>query len=189
MDGRKAIVVGHSPGGFCALNLAIHRAPGVIGIVSVAAFHRGRWGGVEGQLLKLAGLGRWARPLFALNILIALSILFLGPEIVRSYRGQHSLTIDHPWIVAFAFGLLHGFGFASGLTELGLPRSEIPLALLMFNVGVEIGQLGFVAIMLGVWQSLKVLGFRMEAWTALLPAYIIGTLGAFWTIGRIVAAF
>ncbi|MCA9676181.1 MAG: alpha/beta fold hydrolase [Kofleriaceae bacterium] len=71
LDGRKAIVVGHSTGGFCALNLAIHRAPGVIGIVSVAAFHRGRWGGVEGQLLKLAGLGRWARPLFALNILIA----------------------------------------------------------------------------------------------------------------------
>ncbi|MCA9285304.1 MAG: HupE/UreJ family protein [Phycisphaerales bacterium] len=139
--------------------------------------------------LAIATFGYAHAPAAALNILIALSILFLGPEIVRSYRGQHSLTIDHPWIVAFAFGLLHGFGFASGLTELGLPRSEIPLALLMFNVGVEIGQLGFVAIMLGVWQSLKVLGFRMEAWTALLPAYIIGTLGAFWTIGRIVAAF
>ncbi len=71
LDGRKATVVGHSTGGFCALNLAIHRAPSVVGIVSVAGFHRGEWGGVEGLLVKLAGLGRWAKPLFGLNILIA----------------------------------------------------------------------------------------------------------------------
>ncbi len=71
LDGTKAIVVGHSTGGFCALNLALHRAPSVMGIVSVAGFHSGQWGGVEGLLVKLAGLGTWARPLFALNILIA----------------------------------------------------------------------------------------------------------------------
>jgi len=71
LDGRKATVVGHSTGGFSALNLAIHRAPSVVGIVSVAGFHRGKWGGVEGLLLKLAGLGKWAKPLFGLNILIA----------------------------------------------------------------------------------------------------------------------
>jgi hydrogenase/urease accessory protein HupE len=75
---------------------------------------------------------------------IALSILFLGPEIVRTWRGETSFTIRHPWVVAFAFGLLHGFGFASGLAQLGLPKSEIPLALLLFNVGVEIGQIAFV---------------------------------------------
>jgi pimeloyl-ACP methyl ester carboxylesterase len=71
LGGRKATVVGHSTGGFSALNLAIHRAPSVVGIVSVAGFHRGEWGGVEGLLVKLAGLGKWAKPLFELNILIA----------------------------------------------------------------------------------------------------------------------
>jgi len=71
LDGRRAIVVGHSTGGFCALNLAIHRAPTVVGVVSVAGFHSGQWTGIEGQLVKLAGLGEWARPLFTLNILIA----------------------------------------------------------------------------------------------------------------------
>lgn len=71
LGSRKAIVVGHSTGGFAALNLAIHQSPHVAGIVSVAGFHRGQWGGVEGQLLKLAALGQWARPLFALNILAA----------------------------------------------------------------------------------------------------------------------
>jgi len=73
LEGRKAILVGHSTGGFCALNLAAHRAPSVVGVVSVAGFHRGRWGGVEGMLLRLAGLGRWARPLFAANLVAARS--------------------------------------------------------------------------------------------------------------------
>ena len=76
-----------------------------------------------------------------LNAAIALSIFFLGPEIVRSWRGETSFTIEHPWVVAFVFGLLHGFGFASALTSAGLPRADLPLALLGFNVGVEIGQL------------------------------------------------
>ena len=78
-----------------------------------------------------------------LNAAIALSILFLGPEIVRSWRGETSFTIEHPWVVAFCFGLLHGFGFASALTNAGLPPADLPLALLNFNVGVEIGQLLF----------------------------------------------
>lgn len=71
LDGRKAVVVGHSTGGFCALNLAAHRSPSVVGIVSVAGFHRGEWGSVEGLLLRLAGLGKWAKPIFGLNIRIA----------------------------------------------------------------------------------------------------------------------
>ncbi len=73
LQGRRAIVVGHSTGGFAALNLAVHRAPSVVGIVSVAGFHRGDWGGVEGLLLKLAGLGAWAKPLFGLNLRVAQS--------------------------------------------------------------------------------------------------------------------
>lgn len=139
--------------------------------------------------LAIATLG-WAHaPTATLNVLIALSILFLGPEIMRLHRGETSLAVRHPWVVAFLFGLLHGFGFASGLTELGLPPNEIPLALLMFNVGVEIGQLGFVAILLLAWASFGVLEFRWRSWATLAPAYLIGTLGAYWTIDRLLAAF
>ncbi len=139
--------------------------------------------------LAVATLG-WAHaPTDTLNVLIALSILFLGPEIVRLRRGQTSLAVEHPWVVAFLFGMLHGFGFASGLTELGLPPGEIPLALLMFNVGVEIGQLGFVALLLLLSASFGVLQFRWRPWVAYAPAYVIGTLGAYWTIDRLWAAF
>ncbi|MBR0566856.1 HupE/UreJ family protein [Azoarcus sp. L1K30] len=120
-----------------------------------------------------------------LNAAIALSILFLGPEVVRCWRGETSFTIRHPWIVAFAFGLLHGFGFASGLAELGLSRDQIPLALLMFNVGVEIGQLGFVLCILLLFRSLRLLAFERSSVAERLPGYLVGTLGAFWTIQRV----
>ena len=93
--------------------------------------------------LAIATLGYASVPLPPLNVAIALSIFYLGPEIIRKQRGKTSLTIEHPWLVAFVFGLLHGFGFASGLTSLGLPHADIPFALLMFNLGVESGQLCF----------------------------------------------
>jgi hypothetical protein len=99
------------------------------------------------------------------------------------------LTIRQPWVVAFAFGLLHGFGFASGLTALGLPQAEIPLALLLFNVGVEIGQLAFVAVLLGVHASLRELGFRWGSRLEPLPGYVIGSLGAYWMFGRLAVMF
>jgi hypothetical protein len=114
-----------------------------------------------------------------------LSILFLGPEIVRAGRGETSFTIRHPWVVAFAFGLLHGFGFASGLAQLGLPKDEIPLALLLFNVGVEIGQLAFVLVILLLERSFRLLEIRWPLVVARLPGYAVGTLGAFWTIQRV----
>jgi len=134
--------------------------------------------------LGMATLGYASAPVLALNAAIALSILFLGPEIVRARIGGTSLTIRNPWVVAFAFGLLHGFGFASGLTTLGLPHAEIPLALLLFNVGVEIGQLVFVALVLLLARSFRVLDVRWPRWAAALPAYAVGTLGAYWTIQR-----
>ena len=134
--------------------------------------------------LGIATLGYASAPILPLNAAIALSILFLGPEIVRAQRGQTSLTIRHPWVVAFAFGLLHGFGFASGLTTLGLPRAEIPVALLLFNVGVEIGQLFFVALILLRARSFRVLEVRCPRWAELAPAYTVGGLGAFWVIQR-----
>lgn len=120
-----------------------------------------------------------------LNAAIALSILFLGPEIVRRWRGQTSFTIRHPWVVAFAFGLLHGFGFASGLAQLGLPDTEIPLALLLFNVGVEIGQLGFVLLILLLERAFRQLDIHWPTIVARLPGYLVGTLGAFWTLQRV----
>lgn len=124
-----------------------------------------------------------------LNAAIALSILFLGPEIVRVWRGETSFTISHPWVVAFAFGLLHGFGFASGLSTVGMPMAEIPLALLMFNVGVELGQIVFVVLILLVYRSLKILAFRWPRWVEFVPGYTIGSLGAFWTIQRTLMIF
>ena len=135
--------------------------------------------------LAIATLGYASFPLPPLNAAIALSILFLGPEIVRTWRGETSFTIRHPWVVAFAFGLLHGFGFATGLTAMGLPRAEIPLALLLFNVGVELGQLGFVVLVLLLERSFRVLEIRWPAMVARLPGYAVGTLGAYWTIQRV----
>jgi len=134
--------------------------------------------------LALATLGYVNVPLLPLNAAIALSILFLGPEIVRTWRGQGSFTIRHPWIVAFAFGLLHGLGFATGLVELGLPKDEIPLALLLFNVGVELGQVGFVVVFLLLERSLRILQVRWPTIVLRVPGYAVGSLGALWTLQR-----
>ena len=121
--------------------------------------------------LAIATLGYASAPIPPLNAAIALSILFLGPEIVRRWRGQTSFTIRHPWVVAFAFGLLHGFGFASGLTTMGLPQAEIPLALLLFNVGVEIGQVFFVAMIVGARARLPDARDSLAArWSRRFPA-------------------
>ena len=136
--------------------------------------------------LAAATFGVAQVPAAPLNVVIALSILFLGPEIVRGWRGQTSLTIRHPWVVAFAFGLLHGFGFASGLAQLGLPSGEIPLALLLFNVGVELGQLAFVLAIVLLVRAFGLLQMRWPVAIERLPAYAVGTLGAFWTIQRLV---
>jgi hydrogenase/urease accessory protein HupE len=134
--------------------------------------------------LAIATLGYASAPLPPLNAAIALSILFLGPEIVKRWRGETSLTIRRPWIVAFAFGLLHGFGFASGLTTMGLPHAEIPLALLLFNVGVEIGQVFFVALIAALERAFRTLEIRWPRVVEMLPGYAVGSLGAYWTIQR-----
>jgi hydrogenase/urease accessory protein HupE len=135
--------------------------------------------------LAIATLGYASAPVPPLNAAIALSILFLGPEIVRVWRGETSFTIRHPWVVAFAFGLLHGFGFASGLSAIGLATSEIPIALLLFNVGVEAGQLFFVLIIVALERSFHILAIHWPRWVEAAPAYAVGGLGAFWTIQRV----
>jgi hydrogenase/urease accessory protein HupE len=135
--------------------------------------------------LALATLGYANVPTPPLNAAIALSILFLGPEIVRVWRGETSFTINHPWVVAFAFGLLHGFGFASGLSVTGMPRAELAPALLFFNVGVELGQLGFVALTFIVLHSLRKIELRWPRWAEVVPGYTVGIMGAYWTIQRV----
>ncbi len=134
--------------------------------------------------LAAATLGIARVPLPPLNAAIALSILFLGPEIVRAWRGETSLTLERPWLVAFGFGLLHGLGFATGLTTIGLPRAELVLGLLWFNVGVELGQLAFVAFVLALARSFRALELSWPAWIARLPGYAVGACGAYWTIQR-----
>jgi hypothetical protein len=139
--------------------------------------------------LAIATLGYAEAPMVPLNAVIALSILFLGPEIVKSWRGETSFTIRHPWVVAFAFGLLHGFGFATALTSAGLPQHELPLALFSFNVGVEIGQVSFVALILLLERSFRLLEIRWPRWAQAVPGYTVGSLGAFWTWQRLAILF
>jgi hydrogenase/urease accessory protein HupE len=122
---------------------------------------------------------------------IALSIVFVAAEIVHSRQGRAGLTERFPWIVAFTFGLLHGFGFASALNEVGLPQSAIPVALLFFNVGVEIGQLLFIAAVFSVIalarQFARRIGMSQPVWAWRVPPYVIGTVAAFWIIQRVAA--
>ena len=139
--------------------------------------------------LAIATLGYASVPLPPLNAAIALSILFLGPEIVRSWRGETSLTIRYPWIVAFLFGLLHGFGFASGLSTTGMPKAELPWTLLFFNVGVELGQIGFVSLTLLLSRAFRVLEVRWPVWAERAPGYAVGVCGAYWTVQRTVMLF
>lgn len=117
--------------------------------------------------LSAAALGILRVPGPPLNAAIALSILFMGQEIARSWRGESSFTLRRPWVMAFGFGLLHGFGYASGLSVLGLPRGDLLVALLMFNVGIEIGQDVFVLLVLALQRSFRQLEIHWPLW--LLP--------------------
>ncbi len=133
--------------------------------------------------LAAATLGWVHVPQAPVEAVIALSILFVAAEIVHWRQGKPGITRQKPWLVAFTFGLLHGFGFAGALTEIGLPEHAIPLALLFFNLGVEAGQLLFILAVMLVWQVLRRASLPEWAWR--IPVYGIGTMAAFWTIERI----
>ncbi|MCP4331315.1 MAG: HupE/UreJ family protein [Gammaproteobacteria bacterium] len=135
--------------------------------------------------LAAATLGLMWVPGSPVEAVIALSILFLASELVKVNRSESSLTANYPWIVAFVFGLLHGFGFAGALGDIGLPQNEVPLALLMFNVGVEIGQLLFIAFILAMVLVLRRLRRNWPDWIRQVPAYGIGSIAAFWLIERV----
>jgi hydrogenase/urease accessory protein HupE len=115
---------------------------------------------------------------------IALSIAFVAAEIVRARQGASGLTERAPWVVAFSFGLLHGLGFASALSEVGLPQHAIPIALLFFNVGVELGQIAFIAAVLGAGRLARLLPVPAPPWGWRAAPYAIGTLAMFWVIER-----
>ncbi|CAE6893506.1 HupE / UreJ protein [Vibrio sp. B1FLJ16] len=117
---------------------------------------------------------------------IALSIVFLALEIVKVQQGQPSLTSQKPWLVAFIFGLLHGFGFAGALTDIGLPQTEMFLALATFNIGVELGQLIFVVAVIVLFKVIKSFLSPKEWGKKLLP-YSIGSIAVFWTIERLMS--
>jgi hydrogenase/urease accessory protein HupE len=127
-------------------------------------------------------LGKVILPTSFVETLISLSIVFIAPEVVRAQRGETSLTLRFPWAVAFIFGLFHGMGFAGGLTSLGFKSHELFSALVLFNLGVEIGQLTFVGVALSIG---RVLGrWRLASWplASQFPAYLVGVAGAYWTI-------
>lgn len=139
--------------------------------------------------LCVATFGVVTPPVAAVNATVALSILFLGPEMLKATRGQPSLARERPYVIAFAFGLLHGFGFATALTDAGLPRIELPWALLGFNIGVEVGQLAFILVLALLTRAGRQLHIVLSGWGSLAPAYAVGALGAFWTIGRTIVLF
>jgi len=137
--------------------------------------------------MALATLGVVQVPTPPVEATIALSLLLLAGEIVRLQRGEASLTAQRPWVVAFSFGLLHGFGFASALTEGGLPPGDVPLALFAFNVGVEAGQLAFIAVVLSVLAVAERMQLPAVVGRYALPVatYTIGILAAFWFFERL----
>jgi len=135
--------------------------------------------------LAAAAYGVVGVPERPLNACIALSIVFVGVEIVNLQRGKVGLTARYPWVVAFGFGLVHGIGFASALSALGIERWLLFPALLSFNVGVEIGQLAFVLLVVLLIWSHRRLGAVLQRGGQALPGYAIGTVAAFWFIGRI----
>lgn len=139
--------------------------------------------------LALAALGVVQVPGPPVEATIAFSIVLVAAEIVRLRRGEPSLTARQPWLVAFCFGLLHGFGFAGALSEIGLPQGDVPLALLAFNIGVELGQLAFIAAVLAVVAVVRRLRFAdgLRHQLGRLAPYVIGSLAAFWFVERVAA--
>ena len=137
--------------------------------------------------LVLTTLGVLSLPSAPTEAIISLSIMFLAAEIIHKYRGQISLTERYPWVVAFIFGLFHGLGFAGALAEIGIPEHEVPLSLLMFNVGVETGQLLFIMAVLAIITLLRHLPLKIPQRASLIMPYAIGTIAAFWTIERVIS--
>ena len=137
--------------------------------------------------LTAATLGYVHIPQRPVEATIALSIVFVAAEILRARAGKPGLTQRAPWVVAFAFGLMHGLGFASGLSEAGLPVAHIPTALFFFSIGVETGHFLFIGVVLSLIALARRVKMAAPQWAQLLPPYAIGSIAMFWVIQRIAA--
>lgn len=137
--------------------------------------------------ITLAGttLGLFGLPQAPVEATIALSIVFLAVEIVKARPGEPRLSERVPWVVAFLFGLLHGFGFAGALREIGLPESDVPVALLTFNLGVEAGQLLIIAATVALLAALHRFAPRARRPAIVASTYLIGAIASFWFIERL----
>ena len=161
-----------------ALVLLIGR-PGAV-VKAATAFTLAHSLTLIGSTLGLVGLAQ-----APVEALVALSIVFLAVEIVKREPANPGLTERWPWVVAFLFGLIHGFGFAGALREIGLPESDVPAALITFNLGVEAGQLVIIAAVLGLIALLRRFAGGAVGPAILAASYAIGTVGSFWFLERL----
>ena len=139
--------------------------------------------------LAASALGGITLPGPPVEIVIAMSIALLGAEAIYRMRGQETLAQTRPWVIAFGFGLVHGFGFAGALSEIGLPKGAEVMALLLFNLGVEAGQVAFVLFVLALAWLGRHLYRKGEPALRTALAYSIGITGSFWAIERIAETF
>jgi hypothetical protein len=134
--------------------------------------------------LSAATLGLVHVPQAPVEAVIALSIVFVAAEILRQYHGQETITARAPWVVAFSFGLMHGLGFAGGLSDAGLPAGHIPTALLFFSLGVEAGHFLFIGAVLAMIALAHRTAIPVPRWARAMAAYSIGSIAMFWVIER-----
>lgn len=151
-------------------------------VATVTAFTLG-----HSVTLALAALQVVVVPQAPVEVLIAVTIYVLAVELAREVGPRATLLRRRPWAMAFGFGLLHGLGFAGALREAGLPANDVPLALLSFNLGIEAGQLAFVAAVLGVLALLKSFVEGLPDWAHRVPVYAMGTASAYWILVRAAA--
>jgi hypothetical protein len=184
------IVAAYIPLGFEHIMLGIDHLLFVLGLMLLVS---SRWMLVKtitaftiahSITLAAATFGWLGVPETAVNACIALSIVFVAVEVLKLRRGEPGWSARYPWAVAFGFGLLHGFGFAGALTGIGLPESVLPFALLFFNIGVEIGQLAFVLIVIGLQWSHRQLRAELPPWGETVAVYAMGAMATFWFLDR-----
>lgn len=134
--------------------------------------------------LALAALEIVRVPQGPVEVIIAITIYLLAVELARDVPGNSTLLRRRPWAMAFTFGLLHGLGFAGALREAGLPANDVPLALLAFNLGIELAQVGFVALVFATTAALHAVWGTLPPRSRLLAVYAMGILAAYWTVAR-----
>jgi hydrogenase/urease accessory protein HupE len=137
--------------------------------------------------LSLSAIGYWSFPQIVAEVFIALSIVLAIGTVLDAKA--NSLFVKRAWLMALLFGLLHGLGFANALSELGLPQEEVPMALLAFNVGIELAQLAFILVLIVIARVWALTNTPWQGWWRLLPLYSMGGLAAFWFWRRVVELF